>query len=70
MLSARGSATPNVRIMFRHLLPNVLPLALVFAMSDFVLDILVGASLGFFGLGAQPPTAESGRDDRRRALAS
>jgi peptide/nickel transport system permease protein len=60
VLSARGLGYSNVRIMFRHLLPNVLPLALVFAMSDFVLDILVGASLGFFGLGAQPPTAEWG----------
>jgi peptide/nickel transport system permease protein len=60
VLSARGLGYSNLRIMFRHLLPNVLPLALVFAMSDFVLDILVGASLGFFGLGAQPPTAEWG----------
>ena len=29
-------------------------------MSDFVLDILAGASLGFFGLGVQPPTPEWG----------
>jgi peptide/nickel transport system permease protein len=34
--------------------------ALVFGMSDFVLDILAGASLGFFGLGVQPPTPEWG----------
>lgn len=58
--AARGLGYTNRRIMFRHLLPNVQPQAFVFAMSDFVLDILVGASLGFFGLGAQPPTAEWG----------
>jgi peptide/nickel transport system permease protein len=29
-------------------------------MSDVVLDILTGASLGFFGLGVQPPTPEWG----------
>jgi peptide/nickel transport system permease protein len=60
ILAAKGLGYTNRRIMFRHLLPNVQPQAFVFAMSDFVLDILVGASLGFFGLGAQPPTAEWG----------
>jgi peptide/nickel transport system permease protein len=29
-------------------------------MSDAVLDILLGASLGYLGLGIQPPTAEWG----------
>ena len=29
-------------------------------MSDFVLDVLAGATLGFFGLGVQPPTPEWG----------
>jgi peptide/nickel transport system permease protein len=41
-------------------LPNVLSAAIIFSMSDFMLDILVGASLGFFGLGVRPPTAEWG----------
>jgi peptide/nickel transport system permease protein len=49
-----------LRILRRHLLPNVVAPALVFAMSDFILDILLGASLGFFGLGVQPPGAEWG----------
>jgi peptide/nickel transport system permease protein len=59
-LAARGLGYGGIRIMARHLLPNVLAPALVFAMSDFILDILLGASLGFFGLGVQPPTAEWG----------
>jgi peptide/nickel transport system permease protein len=60
VLSARGLGYSGLRIMRRHLLPNVVAPALVFAMSDFVLDILAGASLGFFGLGVQPPQAEWG----------
>jgi len=60
ILAARGLGFSDARIMFRHLLPNVIVPALVFGMSDFVLDILAGASLGFFGLGVQPPTPEWG----------
>ena len=60
ILAARSLGYSDARIMFRHLLPNVIVPALVFGMSDFVLDILAGASLGFFGLGVQPPTPEWG----------
>ncbi|HET7264197.1 MAG TPA: ABC transporter permease [bacterium] len=60
ILAAKSLGYSDLRIMFRHLLPNVIVPALVFGMSDFVLDILAGASLGFFGLGVQPPTPEWG----------
>jgi peptide/nickel transport system permease protein len=60
ILAAKGLGYSDARVMFRHLLPNVIVPALVFGMSDFVLDILAGASLGFFGLGVQPPTPEWG----------
>jgi peptide/nickel transport system permease protein len=60
ILAARSLGYGDIRIMFRHLLPNVMVPAFVFGMSDFVLDILAGASLGFFGLGVQPPTPEWG----------
>jgi peptide/nickel transport system permease protein len=60
ILAARSLGYSDIRIMFRHLLPNVMVPAFVFGMSDFVLDILAGASLGFFGLGVQPPTPEWG----------
>jgi peptide/nickel transport system permease protein len=50
----------DVRILIRHLAPNVAIQAVVFATSDFILDILLGSSLGFLGLGAQPPTPEWG----------
>jgi peptide/nickel transport system permease protein len=60
VLAARALGYSDRRIMFRHLLPNVVAPAFVFAMSDFVLDILAGASLGFFGLGVPTPTPEWG----------
>jgi len=47
-------------ILFRHVLPNVLGSITIYAWTDAVLVILAGASLGFLGLGAQPPTAEWG----------
>jgi peptide/nickel transport system permease protein len=60
VLAAMGLGYDRLRILTRHVLPNVLSAAIIFSMSDFMLDILVGASLGFFGLGVRPPTAEWG----------
>lgn len=50
----------NWRIMFRHILPNALMPAIVFAMSDAVIDVLLGSSLSYLGLGVSPPSAEWG----------
>ncbi|MDB5542016.1 MAG: Dipeptide transport system permease protein DppC [Devosia sp.] len=60
VLAARNLGFGHLRIMFRHILPNAIAPAFVFAMSDFALDVQVGATLSFFGLGAQPPTPEWG----------
>lgn len=60
ILAARNLGYGDLRIMFGHILPNAIAPALVFAMSDFALDVQVGATLSFFGLGAQPPTPEWG----------
>ena len=48
------------RIIFRHLLPNAISPILVYWMTDMALAILLGSSLGYLGLGAQPPAAEWG----------
>jgi peptide/nickel transport system permease protein len=48
------------RILFRHLLPNAITPVLVYWMTDMALAILLGSSLGYLGLGAQPPTSEWG----------
>lgn len=60
ILAAEGLGFGHLRTMLRHILPNVLAPAFVFAMSDFVLDLQLGATLSFFGLGVQPPTPEWG----------
>lgn len=48
------------RIIFRHLLPNSITPAIVYLMTDMALAILLGSSLGYLGLGAQPPASEWG----------
>jgi len=59
-LAARALGYSNLRIMFRHILPNVVTPAIVYSMSDIVLVILSTTSLSFLGLGVQPPTPEWG----------
>lgn len=49
-----------LRITFREILPNAIAPITVKATIDFGFVVLVGASLGFLGLGAQPPTPEWG----------
>jgi peptide/nickel transport system permease protein len=58
--SARVIGVSNVPIMVRHILPNVLAPLVVVATLGVATAIIVGASLSFLGLGAQPPTPEWG----------
>jgi peptide/nickel transport system permease protein len=60
-LAAKSGGLSDFRILFRHLLPNVITQAIVFAMSDICLDILAIVTLGYLGLGVQPPTPDWGR---------
>ena len=48
------------RLLVRHILPNVIVQSFVYASSDVILGIFLGSSLGFLGLGAQPPAPEWG----------
>jgi peptide/nickel transport system permease protein len=61
VLAARALGFRSPRIMFGHLLPNVLTPAIVFSMLDAVNNVGLGAALGFLGLGVQDPTAEWGK---------
>jgi peptide/nickel transport system permease protein len=61
VLAAKAGGLSDARILFRHLLPNVVTQAIVFSMSDIVLDILAIVTLGYLGLGVQPPTPDWGR---------
>jgi peptide/nickel transport system permease protein len=59
--AAQTLAYPRHAIIFRHVLPNAVTPAVVFVITDIVLTILLGAALSFYGLGAEPRTAEWGR---------
>jgi peptide/nickel transport system permease protein len=58
--SARAIGASRWRIMFRHILPNCLSPIIVQATVDMGYIILAIASLGFLGLGTQPPAADWG----------
>jgi peptide/nickel transport system permease protein len=58
--AARVMGYGTARIVFRHLLPNAATPSITYWMTDMALAILLGSSLGYLGLGAQPPTAEWG----------
>ena len=60
ILGARALGASDLRVIRRHLLPNVVTVGIIFAMSDAVLNILLGGALSFLGLGVQPPTPEWG----------
>ena len=49
-----------VTVIVRHLLPNVLPTAMVVASTDVGLMITLTAGLSFIGLGVQPPDVDWG----------
>ena len=48
------------RILFRHVLPNIIGAVTVVATLEFGLMVLFEAGLSFLGLGVQPPTASWG----------
>jgi peptide/nickel transport system permease protein len=58
--AARSGGLSNVRIMRRHLMPNVISQGFIYGMSDIVQDILAIVTLGYLGLGIPPPTADLG----------
>ena len=58
--AARSLGGSDVRVIVRHLLPNVITSALVFATTDVVLYIVLVTSLSYLGLAARPPSPEWG----------
>lgn len=60
ILATRSIGASDVRLMVRHLLPNVLPVLIVAASLGVGQIILIEAALDFLGLGIQPPTASWG----------
>ncbi len=50
----------SFRIIFRHILPNVLSPLIVISAANFASAILIEAGLSFLGIGVQPPTPSWG----------
>ena len=53
--AAKALGYRTFRIIFRHILPNVLGAVIVIAASNFASAILLEAGLSFLGIGVQPP---------------
>ena len=58
--SARSVGASTARVVAVHILPNCISPIIVKASMDMGMAILAAASLGFIGLGAQPPYPEWG----------
>jgi peptide/nickel transport system permease protein len=58
--AARTLGATDRRIMFRHILPNVLAPMIVLATFILATAVITEASLSFLGIGAQPPTPSWG----------
>ncbi|HKX55127.1 MAG TPA: ABC transporter permease [Xanthomonadales bacterium] len=58
--AARALGFSSSRVLWRHVLPNVIVQPVLLATTNFIAWILVGSALGFLGLGVQPPAAEWG----------
>ncbi|MCI2106048.1 MAG: ABC transporter permease [Intestinimonas sp.] len=59
--SARLMGAGPVRIMFRHILPNTLPVLFPTISIGFNNAVLAESSMSYLGLGVQPPAASLGR---------
>ena len=58
--SAKSLGYSNLRIIFKHILPNITGTLIVIAASNFSSAILMEAGLSFLGLGVLPPTPSWG----------
>lgn len=58
--AAKVGGLGDLRILVGHVLPNTISQAIVYIMSDIVLVIVAVVTLGYLGLGVQPPTADWG----------
>ncbi|MCC6222503.1 MAG: ABC transporter permease [Thermoleophilia bacterium] len=60
VLAAHLGGLGRLRVLWRHVLPNVVSQPLVYMASDVVVAMTTFAALSYLGLGVQPPTAEWG----------
>ncbi|MEE4258061.1 MAG: ABC transporter permease [Bacteroidales bacterium] len=53
--AGRALGFKNFRIIFRHILPNIMGPVIVISAANFASAILIEAGLSFLGIGVQPP---------------
>ncbi len=58
--AARALGFSHFRIIFKHILPNILNPIIIISAANFASAILIEAGLSFLGLGVQPPTPSWG----------
>lgn len=58
--AAKALGLKDMRIIIRHILPNVLGPVIVIAAANFASAIIIEAGLSFLGIGIQPPTPSWG----------
>jgi peptide/nickel transport system permease protein len=58
--AAKALGLKNMRIIIRHILPNVLGPLIVIAAANFASANIIEAGLSFLGVGIQPPTPSWG----------
>jgi peptide/nickel transport system permease protein len=60
IVAEKSLGAGTVRILFKHLLPHVLPTVIVYATLGIATTSLTEATLSFLGIGVQPPTPSWG----------
>lgn len=58
--AARALGYTDFRIIFKHILPNIMAPVIVISAANFAAAILIESGLSFLGIGAQPPMASWG----------
>ncbi|WP_139955721.1 ABC transporter permease [Flavicella sediminum] len=58
--AAKALGFSNFRIVFKHILPNIMAPIIVISAANFAASILIESGLSFLGIGAQPPTPSWG----------
>jgi peptide/nickel transport system permease protein len=59
--AARTLGVSKPRVMFGHVLPNIMPIIFAYVVLDFAFALVALAGLSFLGLGVQPGAADWGR---------
>lgn len=60
IMATRSLGYTSARILFRHVIPNVIRPGLTFATMDVVAAMVVLAAMSYLGFGTQPPIADLG----------